>query len=533
MVILNRRIKAFAILFCFLFSLKLSNGDISQRIISIPSPHKSLIKNFSALSHGLRKNIRVPSANDIKSCWRTMGCYFGMSSEMMSSQNYHRRDEEKEAMKILLGQYREGLEAYREEIRDLRKDVRKLQGIEDDELEEELPKVTLKKGEWDQIGLEIERWAQKIADEKIEDGKDGWKEIIVSRMCSNFNKDGRIKCYLKWMKDSRGIWADQADNQVYPCIRVQTTIDAPLEMVCRYLADEKSLPDYNALVQKHKDLEDITPYSKICWGQSPKILFVKPRDFVTFCHHRWKRDGTQVVVNQACNHDDYDYLEKTDKKSLKAYALRGGNFISPHPEDPNKTNLCIVAHANPGPDISPYWTRVAVNQLVQIEPFKLFHKINYFAKQYAPSNDDKVQLVNSSPGRSKRPGGLSQMGYACFWPNGGGLKEEVPLPQNDVISEHEPQPEIDEDEIALPRSDVISELESDQGRGPLPQNGVVSESENNEDTVPLPQNNIIPEPENNEDSVPLPPNDFVSQLENDADNEDNPLNERKLATQSI
>ena len=31
-------------------------------------------------------------------------------------------------------------------------------------------------------------------------------------------------------------------------------------------------------------------------------------------------------------------------------------------------------------------------------------------------------------GRSGRPAGIAQMGYACFWPQGGGLQEEgVPL----------------------------------------------------------------------------------------------------------
>eukprot|EP00977_Amphora_coffeiformis_P006688 scaffold1463_cov76-Amphora_coffeaeformis.AAC.1 len=27
-------------------------------------------------------------------------------------------------------------------------------------------------------------------------------------------------------------------------------------------------------------------------------------------------------------------------------------------------------------------------------------------------------------GRSGRPAGIAQMGYACFWPQGGGLQEE-------------------------------------------------------------------------------------------------------------
>ena len=86
------------------------------------------------------------------------------------------------------------------------------------------------------------------------------------------------------------------------------------------------MKEYNDLVVKHKDLEDISPHSKICWGQCPQILFIKPRDFVTFCHHRWKKDGTQIVVNQAVEHNDAPaMLEEGKGNACRAYALRGAN----------------------------------------------------------------------------------------------------------------------------------------------------------------------------------------------------------------
>lgn len=92
------------------------------------------------------------------------------------------------------------------------------------------------------------------------------------------------------MKDSRGDKADVNDSTEYPCIKCYSTIDAPLEDVCTYLSQESASSEYNDLVVKYKDVEDISPNAKICWSQSPQILFLKPRDFVTFCHHRWKRE---------------------------------------------------------------------------------------------------------------------------------------------------------------------------------------------------------------------------------------------------
>lgn len=68
-----------------------------------------------------------------------------------------------------------------------------------------------------------------------------------------------------------------------------------------------------------------------------------------------------------------------------------------------------------------------MNALVPIEPFKLFHKINENVKRKHPQLRERLQqaeLVSTlPPGRSFRPAGMAQLGYACFWPNGGGLKE--------------------------------------------------------------------------------------------------------------
>jgi hypothetical protein len=70
----------------------------------------------------------------------------------------------------------------------------------------------------------------------------------------------------------------------------------------------------------------------------------------------------------------------------------------------------------------------AVNAVVQIEPFKLFHNINQGVSSYhepssSVSSSHQFATVTSLPGRSNKPAGMAQMGYVCFWPNGGGLKE--------------------------------------------------------------------------------------------------------------
>lgn len=148
------------------------------------------------------------------------------------------------------------------------------------------------------------------------------------------------------------------------------------------------------------------------------------------------RDGTQVLVNQAC-----DSHENFTLQNPQAFALRGANFISRHPDDPSKTRIALLAHASPGPDV-PHWaSKTAVKALVPIEPFKLFHKINKGIinhrkelEQALPAPTEMVSQDGTGP--SARPAGMAQMGYACFWPQGGGLQEEGsggvgPLDKND------------------------------------------------------------------------------------------------------
>ena len=231
-----------------------------------------------------------------------------------------------------------------------------------------LARTIHRRKEFDLISKDVEKWAHKLLFEENGEEEFGWKEVICNKMVRNkFNKEGKTKCYIKvsnikriiimsiivqtnsltinntrstqslqWMKDSRKSGSslifgennedDDKDNTEYPCIKCYATLDAPIDQVCNYLAKESNMPEYNDLVVAYRDLESIGPQSKICWSKCPQILFIKPRDFVTFCHHRWRKDGTQIVVNQACEHEDAPGNdEEGDGRVCRAHALRGAN----------------------------------------------------------------------------------------------------------------------------------------------------------------------------------------------------------------
>jgi len=278
--------------------------------------------------------------------------------------------------------------------------------------------------EYEDIAKDVEEWAQGLF---CEGEEDGWKQVCCNNMLhKKYNRHDSINVFLKWLPDSRGTKASDPAKE-YPCVKVHATISASMEDVCRYLSNPQHIAEYNDLVVEYSDLEEIAPHSKICYATCPQVLFIKPRSFVTFCHLKWKRDGTQVVVNQAV--DDYADGHGDDKNGncFRASALRGANFISPHPQDKDKTVFYLLAHADPGGDVPPWAMKTAINALAPIEPFKMFYRIEKgirdMKKNSLSPSSSSIEMVSSSPS-CKRPGGLSQLGYACFWPNGGGLRED-------------------------------------------------------------------------------------------------------------
>jgi hypothetical protein len=202
------------------------------------------------------------------------------------------------------------------------------------------------------------------------------------------------------------------------------------------------------------------------------VVFIQPRDFVTYCRHRWLNNGTvQFITNQACEHiscdnDDNDNTASdntasdnndNDNNKYRAYSLRGATLISKSKEYPNdqRTKIIMLSHCNCGKDIPEWAVRTAVGILAPIKPFEIINRIE-MGIQHSRSDLDKaeaekedeeatMEAMKEEPAssssaaasnverggggrrtirRSTRPAGIAQMGYGAFWPGGGGLLEE-------------------------------------------------------------------------------------------------------------
>jgi len=129
---------------------------------------------------------------------------------------------------------------------------------------------------YDRLALQIEHWAKKLIRES---GREefGWKAVECNKLFkSKYDPDGQTKVYLKWMTDPRydeptlktqrqssstsqqvtdvleststSSHKKRKKETLFPCIKCVGTIDAPIETVCEYLADESRVPEYNDLV---------------------------------------------------------------------------------------------------------------------------------------------------------------------------------------------------------------------------------------------------------------------------------------------
>jgi hypothetical protein len=327
-MIISYHIATLAALLCLLHMALASQNHMSQLISRQWS--STFPRSFPALSTKRLNTLLSKSLEEASSIKKKKtGFYYGIPDTVMPSNNKPR-----ESLSQVMSEALEELREMRHEMEALRREMismkRRLGGKEEEEHDDNPISQMLarrkRQRDFDKIGMDVEQWAEQHL--FVEGGEeDGWKEVVCNKLVRNkFNKDGNIKCYIKWMKDSRGSHADPADDTDYPCVKCYATIDAPMEHVCAYLADESRVPEYNDLMIAHRDLEEISPHSKICWGKTPQILFIQSRDFVTYCHHRWLRDGSQVVVNQACEHPEAPgNKEEKEGNVCRARALRGAN----------------------------------------------------------------------------------------------------------------------------------------------------------------------------------------------------------------
>jgi len=429
--------------------------QFTRRKEKLLSTSSSILKNVSEKT----KNIRKDAMN---------GYYYGLTEEFLrrDSPNLEERSSSSndgksiyspvpnskpslaEEMKSTLFAFRSKTDDLRYSLEELEKKMDELlERLADDEdfiqkfrhdgLEDSEPYIPAAKRErlkqFEEIADDVERWAAEMFREGREEG---WEDIRCSALFRSAYKNHKnVECSLKYLPNvailnatsPQSTVSSTADDVISPCIKVKAVIDAPLSKVTQFLSQPSNKDLYNSLLVSHSDVEQVASHAKICWATTIKLLGVPSRDFVTFCHLRWKKDGTQVITNRAVDHHDRPAVVE-GKKISRAHALRGANIIAPLEGDEKKTIVAIVGHAHPGGNLPEWIVRAAVNTVLPMEPFKLMHKIEQGTKKMMKEEENKdgdvTAFVRYEKNAKKRPGGMSQLGYASFWPEGGGLEEK-------------------------------------------------------------------------------------------------------------
>lgn len=306
------------------------------------------------------------------------------------------------------------LDALRRELEALRQLVRG-----DNNPEQVLTEAERERKRYEAIASDVETWADRMigagGDTDVE-----WKDIRCTKMLrGRYNADDRTETSLTWMVDSRS-GTKEEDTTLWPCLRIRSTIDAPLADVSNYLSQESHSSAYNVLLTDYRRLSTIGPQAQITMAQTPKILFVQPKTFLTFCAYRWRRKGQElVIVNEALNEfttsrsssdDDDDKAASVKKVKAKtdataadtftatAFCFRGATVLSQDRDDPQKTHICLIAHASPGRDVPTWACRTATQTLAAMEPFQLCYKLNQAV----------IQAVQAKKRREQQRGGGGQ-----------------------------------------------------------------------------------------------------------------------------
>ncbi|CAM9115160.1 unnamed protein product [Ascophyllum nodosum] len=130
----------------------------------------------------------------------------------------------------------------------------------------------------------------------------------------------------------------------FACVKAMGTLDAEASELYKLFLDNERVHEYNDNCRHVRDLERLSPDTKISWAATPRYGPFKARDFVTVVHYRTLPDGTMIVLNRAIEHP----AARRGNKYVRAEILIATNIMRPNRADPSKTDFISVTHINPG-----------------------------------------------------------------------------------------------------------------------------------------------------------------------------------------
>lgn len=149
-------------------------------------------------------------------------------------------------------------------------------------------------------------------------------------------------------------------------------LDVPAHKAAQVLMAADMVPKYDDMTKEVKVLEKLNATTEVRLASCKGIMFTSPRDFCVVTTYREEADGRFIIATRSVDHP-------AGKRSgyTRAHMLISGYIVTPHPSDPNKCELKVIAHIDLGGNLPI----MVVRYLGLSAPIKMVEKVREVAKK--------------------------------------------------------------------------------------------------------------------------------------------------------
>lgn len=167
------------------------------------------------------------------------------------------------------------------------------------------------------------------------------------------------------------VYGEVAGSKWYT-MKTTGMLDVSARKAAQVLMAADMVPKYDDMTKEVKVLEKLNANTEVRLASCKGIMFTSPRDFCVVTTYREEADGRVIIATRSVDHP-------AGHRSgyVRAHMLISGYIVTPHPSDPNKCELKVVAHIDLGGNLPI----MVVRYLGLSAPIKMVEKVREVAKK--------------------------------------------------------------------------------------------------------------------------------------------------------
>lgn len=167
------------------------------------------------------------------------------------------------------------------------------------------------------------------------------------------------------------VYGEVAGSKWYT-MKTTGMLDVSAHKAAQLLMAADMVPKYDDMTKEVKVLEKLDANTEVRLASCKGIMFTSPRDFCVVTTYREMPDGRVVIATRSVDHPAGRRGGYT-----RALMLISGYILTPHPTDPNKCELKVVAHIDLGGNLPV----MVVRYLGLSAPIKMVEKVREVANK--------------------------------------------------------------------------------------------------------------------------------------------------------